>query len=142
MGEDQLIPAGEGMELVGGGDKGLSGEGCHLACHGGVEALGGVEAGAHSGAAQGQLAEGGQGGTDEPGVPLQGGAPAADLLTQGDGHRVLEVGAARLDHIGVLPLQPLQGAGQPPQGGEESVLQGQYPGDVHGGGEGVVGGLG
>ena len=142
MGKDQLILGGEGVEFVGGGHKVLAGETGHGGGHFGVKTLGGVEAGAHGSAAQGQLLQGRQGQLQQLPVPFQAGPPAGDLLGEGDGSGVLQVGAAGFDDPGVGLFQTAEGGGETVNGREDPVLQGRDSGDVHGGGEGVVGGLG
>ena len=52
VGEHQLVLTGEGVELVGGRDKGLTRQLRYRLGHGRVKALGGVEPGAHGGPAQ------------------------------------------------------------------------------------------
>ena len=61
---------------------------------------------------------------------------------EGDGHRVLQVGAPALHHVPVLLLQPSEGLHQPVNGRQQLVLQRHRRRNVHGRGEGVVGALG
>ena len=142
VGEDQLILGGQGMELIGSGDEGLSGQLRDSLCHAGIEARGGIEARTHGCAAQSQLPQGGQRSQDQKLIPLQAGTPAGDLLGEGDGRGILQVGAAGFDDALVFPLKAQEGGGQLVHGGDHPVLQGQDCRDMHGGGEGIVGGLG
>jgi len=101
----------------------------------------GVEAGADGGAADGQVAG--------PGVRLPDAAegeielrhPPADDLAEGDGRGVLEVGAADHDDVGVVGRLGGQGGAEASEGRVEPVVEFADDRDVHGGGEGVVGGL-
>ncbi len=52
------------------------------------------------------------------------------------------MGAAALDDAPVFRFQPGKFGDQPLQSREHLILDGQHRPDVHGGGEGVVGGLG
>ena len=130
------------MELVGGSAEGQAGALGHLLGGGCVKPRRGVEPRAHGGAPQGQLIEPVQGGSDHVPAVLQHGAPAADLLAEGDGHRVLEMGAAGFHHVPVGVLQVLKADQHLLQGGEEPPVEGGSRCDVQGSGEGVVGALG
>ena len=93
--KDELVLAGQGVELVGRGDEGLARELGDGLGDLDVKALGRVQARADGRAAQGQLLELGQGDLQHLLVLLQGGAPAADLLGELDGRGVLQVGCGR-----------------------------------------------
>ena len=89
VGKDQLVPGGERVELVLRGHKGLSGQCSNFSSSPFRKACRGVQSGSDRRAAEGQLVQRLQGETEHLAVPLQGCAPAADLLGKGDGHRVL-----------------------------------------------------
>ena len=55
VGEDQLIPGGQGVELIGSGDKIPAGKLGNSGSNHFVKALGGIEPGTHGGAAQSQF---------------------------------------------------------------------------------------
>ena len=107
-----------------------------------VEALGGVEAGAHGGTAQGQLLQLRQSDLEHLLVLLQTASPAGDLLGELNGGGVLKVGAAGFDHILILCLQATEGINQQIHCGDQLILDGSHGGNVHGRGERIVGGLG
>ncbi len=79
---------------------------------------------------------------DHLSVFLQHASPAADLLTEADGDRILQMSPADLDDVHVLLFQPLQGLCQLFQRRIEIIPDGEDRGHVHGRGEGIVGGLG
>lgn len=83
-----------------------------------------------------------QGGDDHGPVLLQHGAPAADLLGEAQGHRVLQVGAADLDDVPILLLQPLQRGSEQVEGRQQPAGDGAHRRNMHGSGEGVVTALG
>ena len=130
------------MEFVLRGAEILAGERRDLGCDGRVEALGRVEAGADGGAAEGELLEGLYGQQQHLAVALQARSPAGDLLREGDGRRVLQMGAAGLYHALVLRLQPAERRRQRVDGGDDLILDRTDGRDVHRGREGVVGRLG
>ena len=142
MGENQLILGGQSVELVGGGDKVPAGQSADLFRHQGIKPLRGVQAGAHGGAAQRQLPQRLHSQFNQLPVPLQTGAPAGDLLGKGNGGGVLQMGAAGFDDAPVFRLQPGKGGGEQVNGGNHPVRKAQHRRNVHGCGEGVVGGLG
>ena len=142
MGEGEGVLGGQRVELVGGRAEGQAGEFCGGFGGSLAKPGGGVQPGAHGGAAQGQLIQAVQGGADHVPPVLDHGAPAADLLPEGDGHGVLQMGPAGLDDAGVLLLQPLQADEHGLDGREEPLIQRRHRRDVQGGGEGVVGALG
>src|SRR5690606_14343374 len=105
------------------------------------EAGGGVDAGAHRGAAERELGEPRQGGLDPGDAVAHLGGVAAELLPQGDRGGVHEVGAAGLDDVGELLGLAFQGAGEGVERGQQVADHGGGGGDVDGGGEDVVGRL-
>ena len=127
------------MELVLGGDEGLASEGGNLGRDQLGEAGGRIQAGAHGGTAQSQLAKRLDGHAQQRGVALETGAPAGNLLAELDGRGVLQVRAAGLDNALVFSLEAAEGGDEQLDGGQQLVFDGEHSGDVHGGGEGVVG---
>ncbi|MNE27212.1 hypothetical protein D3C80_1206140 [compost metagenome] len=138
MGMDLGIARRQGLELVGGAHQGQAGLLCQGLGHRLGKAGGAVQTGTDRGAPQRQLTQMGQGGSEVT-LPLRElGDPAGDLLTQGEGGGVLQVGAANLDDV-------VEGGGLAGQGlfeGDESRQQ--LAGDggdgrqVHGAGEDIV----
>ena len=70
------------------------------------------------------------------------GCVARELLAQGYGGGVHQVGAAGLDNVFELHSLALQGLGQVFQGRDQILEQGLGGSHMHRGGEDVVGGLG
>ena len=112
-----------------------------LLAHLGGELGVGVEAGAGGGAAERDLADPAQRRLDPLDAEPDLGGVAAELLAEGDRHRVHQVGAAGLDDVGELLRLRLQ------RRLERAHRRQQVVGDlaerrqVDGGGEDVVGGL-
>ena len=100
-----------------------------------------VQAGAHGGAAERQLVQVLDREGEAAQVRVQLGHPAAGFLTEGERYGVHEVGPADLDDarpgLGLGRQRIAQGS----DGRNDLVDDGFGPGDVHRGGEGVVGGL-
>ncbi len=141
VGEDLGIARRQGLELVGGADERES----RLLRQGPGHRLGkarrAVEAGADRGAAERQLAQMGQGGVQVALPLLQLGDPAGDLLPQGEGGGVLQVGAANLDDVvegGGLAGQGLLQGGE---GRQQPVRDGGDGRQVHGAREDIIAGL-
>ena len=107
-----------------------------------VKACRRIQPGSHRRAAQGKAGKRLQRVGDQPAVALQRGAPAGDLLRKADRRGVLQMRSAAFDHVGVFFLQPDKGGNQPVQRWEQTLPDGAYRRNVHGGGKGVVGGLG
>ena len=107
-----------------------------------VVVLGGVEPGAHGGAADSQAAQLLQGRPEHPAGGLHQLPPAGNLLGKAQGRGVLEVGPADADEVGIGRLQVREGPRQPLCRREDLIGDGQRRRDVEGGGVGVVGGLG
>lgn len=98
---NQRIAATKGLKLVLAGDKGEAGE---LEDGGGTLdriVLVGVEAGANSGSAEGQLVHVGKGILDVPQAMVELGNIAGELLLKGEGGGILEMGPSNLDDITV-----------------------------------------
>ena len=130
------------MELVGGGAEGLAGEDGQRLSGGLVKARRGVQPCPHGSAAQRQLMERRQCPLQKLPILLQAASPAGNLLGEGNGGGVLQMGAAALDDSPVFRLQPHELRNEPLQGRNHLILNGQHRRNVHGGGEGIVGGLG
>ena len=128
---------GEEVVRLGELDAGLLGD---LLGAQGAEVRVGVEAGADGGPADGELTGAGVGVADAIEGEVDLGDPPADDLPQGDGGGVLQVGAPHHDDVGVGLGLGVQGVAQLL---DARVHGGQLvdDGDVHGRGEGVVGGL-
>lgn len=139
VGFDDGVVGGEGLELVRGGDELVAG---HLGdFRGNVfgEALEGVDTSANGGSALGEHPEAGQRRLDALNAVVELCDVARELLAESQGRSVLQVCAADLDEL--LPLLGLflQGVAQAGEGGQERLLKVEDGGDVHDGGEGVVG---
>ncbi len=148
---------GEGGEVARGFDEGVLGvlgfevvlgfaevdacAGGELGGDEGAELFVGVDAGADGGAADGEFGEGVEGAVEAFFAVAELGGVAGELLAEADGRGVLEVGASDLDD-GVPGLGVgFELGGHGVERGEEVVADGQGRGEVHGGREGVVGGL-
>ena len=97
-----------------------------------------VEPGADRRAAQRQLIQRAEGQPQQLQIPLQRAAPAADLLGERDGHRVLQVGPAAFHDPGVFLLQTPQHPDQFLHCGQQPVFQRKRRRNVQRCGEGVV----
>ncbi len=101
-----------------------------------------VDAGAHGGAADGQVFRHAHHG---PFGPAHGifrlSRVAAEFLTHANGGGVHEVGAADFDQVIPLAGFGFEGFREMFKGGDEAILDSDRSGNLHGGGEGVVGGL-
>ena len=140
-GLDHCVVGGQRLELVVGGHERQVGDGGDLGGHLLGEARFGVDAGAHGGAALGELVECRQHVPHPPERVLHLRAIAGKRLAQGQRRGVLQVGAPDLDDGAEglrLFLQRLQ---QMFQGGDQPMDHLLGHRDVHGGGEGVVGRL-
>ena len=110
--------------------------------HASGEAVGGVDAGTHSGTAQGNLSHARQGSVHTLNAVTHGCGVAGELLAQGDGGCVHQVGTARLHNVLELCGLALQGLSEHLESGNQVLHQSLGHSNVHGGGEDVVGGLG
>ncbi len=133
---------GEGGELVGRGDEGQPGQRRQFRRHGFGEAVGGVEPGADGGAALGQLVDRRQRSADGALGVVQLGDESGQFLAEGDGRGVHQVGAPGLHQAGMARSLLGQATGQLGQRRQQVAVDGLGHGDVHGGGEAVVGALG
>ncbi|KAF5029003.1 hypothetical protein DSECCO2_653140 [anaerobic digester metagenome] len=87
-----------------------------------------VQAGAHCGAAKGQTAQVGHGRVQPFQAGVQLGHPAGHLVAQGQGHGVLQVGAAYLHDVRAGGGLGAQGITQVAHAGQQVVAQGQRGG--------------
>lgn len=138
---DDGVVGSQGLKLVG---SSLEGDAGHLADFLGDtlgKALKGVDAGADSGAALGQQLQVGQRALYTLDAKVELGNVARELLSQGEGSGILQVGASNLDNLLGLKLVDLglQSSPEAVQGGQQVTLQLEDGGNVHDGGEGVVG---
>ena len=142
MGLDNGVVGGESLKLVGGrlelGARHLG----HLVGNGLGEALEGVYAGADGGATLSQQTEVGERALDALDAKVELGNVAGELLGEGERGGVLQVSAANLDNLLGLKVVDLglQGGAQAADGGQQLALNVEDGGNVHDGGEGVVGG--
>ncbi|GAA3047234.1 hypothetical protein GCM10020000_29160 [Streptomyces olivoverticillatus] len=137
----QPVAGALGLEVVAGLGQRQSGGAGDLGDHGAGEAGRGVDAGAHGRAAQREFGEAGQRGAQPFHAVTDLGGVAAELLAEGDGRGVHQVGAARLDDVGELLGLALQRLGEVLQGRHQIAGDRGGGRDVDGGGEDVVGGL-
>ncbi|KAI3478944.1 hypothetical protein L1887_59065 [Cichorium endivia] len=138
---DNRIVRRKRLKLVLGGLKGEAGDVGDLGGDLLVKANVGVEAGADGGAALGELREARQDGLDAEDGVVDLLDVAGELLAEGERRGVLEVGASDLDDVVELGALLVEGGAEVLEGGDEVVGDLGDRGDVHGGGEGVVGGL-
>ena len=138
MGVYQGIAAGQGLKLVRRGDQVFAGQAGQFFGHRFGVALGGVQAGAHGRAAQGQLVQVGQGGLHMGRAVAELGHPARNFLPQRQRRGILQVGAANFDDVGKCGGFIRQRLAQQLQRGQQPLLQGDHGGHMHGGGEHVV----
>ena len=136
------VMGAQGLELVGGGLERQLGQGRHFLGEFFRKARLGVEAGADRRAALGQLVDRGQGLLDAADAVLDGRDIAGEFLAQRQWRGVLGVGTADLDDVGPFLCLVIQRVAQLLQGGHQAVDGFLTGGNVHGGGEGVVGRLG
>lgn len=141
VGLDNGVVGGEGLKLVGGGVELGARHLGHLLGNGLGEALKGVDAGADGGAALGEQAEVAKRSLDALDAKVELGDVAGKLLGEGEGSGVLQMGAANLDNLLGLKVVDLglEGGAEAAHGGKQLALEVDDGGDVHDGGEGVVG---
>ena len=131
----------EGLELVGGSLEVHAGLVGHLVSDHLVEADLGVETSADGGTTLGEHLEGVHGGLDPSDAVGQLLDVAAELLAESQRSGVLQMGSADLDNVLVLLGLGLERVSQLGDVWDQVVLDLGHRGDVHHGGEGVVGGL-
>ncbi len=130
-----------GFDQVGGGLERLAAD-VRQALHGQQLVAGvGVDAGADGGTAQVDLGEQlRRQGLEARQVFAQGGGEGMEFLAEGHGHRVLQLGATHLQHLGEFHALGGEGGDQAVQAGEQGVMAEQQT-QADGGGVGVVGRL-
>lgn len=136
------IVGGEGLELVGGSLELGAGHLGDLFGNSLSEALEGVDASTDSGTTLGEEAQVGQGALDTLDAKVELSNIAGELLSEGKGSGVLQVGAANLDNLlGVKVVHlGLKSSAEAAHSGEELALDVENGGNVHDGREGIVGG--
>ena len=139
---DQLILAGERVELVGRGDKALAGQRGNLLRDGLAERRQGVQPRADRRAAQRQLAHAFHRAANHALIPAEGGRPAADLLPQRQRGRILQVGAADFNHVGIFRAEALKRRREPVKRRQDMILRRRQRRNMHRRREGIVGALG
>ena len=138
VGEHQLVLACKRVELVGRGDKILSGQLRDALGDFFVKALGRVQAGAHGGSAKSELLEVRQRAFEHFAVALKAGSPAGDFLSERNRNRVLQVGAAALYDFHVFFFKLFESRCKSVDRGEELVFDRVNGGNVERRGERVV----
>ena len=133
--------AGKGLEFVGRAGERQAKPLAETGCHCFAIALGGIEARAHGGAADRQFVDLGQGVAKALQPHLQLGYITTEFLPQGEGHRILEVGAANLDHLGKRLTLLGKRFDQGLHCGDQLLFEFDGNGDVQSRWKGVVAGL-
>ncbi len=119
----------------------LAGQPGQYFCRAGVKSSRGVQSGADGGPAQRQMRQLFGGRENLPPICLQHSAPAGYFLREGDGRGILQVRATGLDDAAVILLQANQLGDHAIHRREQAVQDSQPCRNVHGSGEGVIGGL-
>lgn len=138
---DEGVVGGKGLKLVRGGDKRKASE---VSNSGGDflgESLAGVKSGSDSGSSGGKLVEARKSRLDTGDRVVELLDVGGELLAEGERDGVLGVGTADLDDVLELFGLVVQGGAEFLEGWEQTGVDFTTDGDVHGGGEGVVGGL-
>lgn len=141
-GLDDGVVGSQDLELVGGSLELGAGHLGDLGSDGLVEALEGVQTGTDGGTTLSKEAQVGEGSLDALNVALKLGDVARELLAQGEGGSILQVGTANLDQLLPLVHLDLQSIAQLLKRGQQGVLELDNGSNVHDGGERVVGGSG
>lgn len=140
VGLDDGVVGGKSLELVGSSDELGAGHLGDLLSDALSEALEGVEASADGGTTLGEHAQAGKSRLDTLNAVLELGDVARELLTKSQRSGILQVSAADLDDLLELLLLGLESVLEGNEGRKERLLKVEDGGDVHDGGEGVVGG--
>src|ERR1700730_12922177 len=98
-----------------------------------------VQTRAHRRSADGQVVEAVQRKLQALDVALEQTGPAAEFLSEGEGHGILQVGAPDLDHVAEFPCLDPNRVVYGLDSGNQRVLYPFRGRDMHRGGEGVVG---
>ena len=132
------VVAGERLELVGRGHEGQAGQLRELRRHPHRELGMGVEAGAHGGAPERQLAHVGQRRLEVLQAVVELRHVARELLAQGQRRRVLQVGPADLHDVLEGLRLGVERVAEMPHARDDLVHEGLHRGHVHGRREDVV----
>ena len=138
-GLDNRVVGSQNLELVGGSLELGTGQLGDLSGDTLVESLESIQTSADSSTTLGKVAEVRDAGLDALNVAVELGNVAGELLTKSERGSILQVGTTDLDDLVKVFHLHLEGVAQASQRRQQSVLQLNNSGNVHGGGEGVVG---
>ena len=141
VGFDNAIVGGQRLELVGGRDEGMARQFSDVFGHHLGIALGRIQPGSHSGAAECKFGEMGQGVFKRAQAVIKLGNVAGEFLTKSEGGCVHPMGAADLDHLAHGFGLGGEGVAELADFGNSLFHQELVGRNVHRCGEGVVGGL-
>ena len=141
VGLDHRVVGGQCLELVGGGDEGVARGGGHVGGHGFGIAVRRVQPRADRRSAEGEFGEVTERGPQSPEAMVQLGDITAELLPEGQGGRIHQVGPSNLDHLRHLFRLGCQGIAELLHARNRRADDAVIGGDVHRRGEGVVGTL-
>lgn len=133
------VVSGKNLELVGGGLELGAGQLGDLLSNTLSETLEGVQTGSDGGTTLGKVAEVGEGSLNALDVAVQLSDVARELLTESQGGGVLQMSTTDFDDLVELLDFLLESVTKAAQGREQSVLELQDGGDMHGSGERVIG---
>lgn len=139
MGLNDGVVSGKSLELVGGSDELVAGKLADLSSNVLSEALEGVEAGTDGSTTLSEVAQTGKSRLNTEDTVLELSNVTRELLAEGQGSGILQVGTANLDDLVESLLLLVHGVLEAAQGREELLLDLENGGNVHGGREGVVG---
>lgn len=139
---DDRVVGSENLELVGGSLELGAGQLADLGSDGLVEALEGVQTGTDSGTTLSQEAQVGDASLNALDVAVELGNVAGELLAKSQRSGVLQVSTANLDDVLELVDLDLESVTESLKGRQKGLLELDNGGNVHNGGEGVVGGGG
>ena len=138
-GLDNRVVGSQNLELVGGGLELGTGQLGDLRGDTLVESLECVQTGADSSTTLGEVADVRNAALNALNVAVKLGNVAGELLTESERGSILQVGTTNFDDLVEFFNLHLEGVAQASQRGQQSALQLNNSGNVHGGGEGVVG---
>ena len=140
VGLDDGVVGGKSLELVGSGDELGAGHLGDLLGNALSEALEAVKASADGGTTLGEHAQTGKSRLNTLNAVLELSNVAREFLTKSQRSGILQVSAANLDDLLELLLLGLESVLEGDEGRKERLLEVEDGGNVHDGGEGVVGG--
>lgn len=140
-GLDNGVVGSKSLKLVGGGGELLAGDLGDLGGNSRVETLLGVETGADGGSSLGKVSESGENVLDSLNAVLHLGGVAGELLSESERSGVLQMGSANLDDVVKLLGLGVQRLLEQLELGDQRLGDLHDSGNVHDGGEGVVGRL-